>query len=77
MLDEHYSHPLRGWGYDGNGLTFLGPCVLRFSSLTITVHVTDYHWDRHLYFVITSYHTQTMTHHYDSLLVHILVVSDP
>jgi hypothetical protein len=21
--------------------------------LTITVHITDYHWDRHLYFVIT------------------------
>jgi hypothetical protein len=30
--------------------------------LTITVHVTDYHWDRHLYFVIHSYHAQTMTH---------------
>jgi hypothetical protein len=33
--------------------------VLRF--LTITVLITDYHWDRHLYFVIHSHHTQTMT----------------
>jgi hypothetical protein len=30
--------------------------------LTITVHITDYHWDRHSYFVIHSYHAQTMTH---------------
>jgi hypothetical protein len=29
--------------------------------LTITVHVTDYHRDRHLYFIIHSHHTQTMT----------------
>jgi hypothetical protein len=36
--------------------------LLRFSLLTITVHVTDYHWDRHLYFVIHSHHAQTMTH---------------
>jgi hypothetical protein len=45
--------------------------------LHITVHITDYHWDRHLYFVIRSYHAQTMTHTYpsdDSLLVHLLVV---
>jgi hypothetical protein len=42
--------------------------------LTLTVHVTDYHWDRHLYFVIHSYHAQTMTRYY-SLLVHLLVVS--
>jgi hypothetical protein len=30
--------------------------------LPITVHITDYHWDRHSYFVIHSYHAQTMTH---------------
>jgi hypothetical protein len=46
--------------------------------LPITVHITDYHWDRHSYFVIHSYHAQTMTHtppSDDSLLVHLLVVS--
>jgi hypothetical protein len=45
--------------------------------LLTTVHITDYHWDRHLYFVIHSYHAQTMTHtppSDDSLLVHLLVV---
>jgi hypothetical protein len=50
--------------------------MLRFSYL-LTVHITDYHWDRHLYFVIHSYHAQTMTHtppSDDSLLVHLLVV---
>jgi hypothetical protein len=61
--------------------------LLRF-SLT-TVPLTDYHWDRHLYFVIYSHHAQTMTHtppsadsrttthtppSDDSLLVHLLVV---
>jgi hypothetical protein len=30
--------------------------------LLIIVHITDYHWDRHLYFVIHSHHAQTMTH---------------
>jgi hypothetical protein len=29
------------------------PCYVFLTFLTITVHVTDYHWDRHLYFVIT------------------------
>jgi hypothetical protein len=46
--------------------------------LLITVHITDYHWDRHSYFVIHSHHAQTMTHtppSDDSLLVHLLVVS--
>jgi hypothetical protein len=50
-------------------------CVTFF--LLTTVHITDYHWDRHLYFVIHSYHAQTMTHtppSDDSLLVHLLVV---
>jgi hypothetical protein len=45
--------------------------------LHITVHITDYHWDRHLYFVIYSHHAQTMTHtppSDDSLLVRLLVV---
>jgi hypothetical protein len=45
--------------------------------LHITVHITDYHWDRHLYFVIDSHHAQTMTHtppSDDSLLVRLLVV---
>jgi hypothetical protein len=47
-----------------------------FFSL-ITVHIMDYHWDRHSYFVIYSYHAQTMTHtppSDDSLLIHLLVV---
>jgi hypothetical protein len=51
--------------------------VLRFSYLPIIVHVTDYHWDRHFYFVIHSHHAQTMTHtppSADSILVLILVV---
>jgi hypothetical protein len=46
--------------------------------LPITVHETDYHWDRHSYFVIHSHHAQTMTHtppSDDSLLIHLLVVS--
>jgi hypothetical protein len=50
--------------------------VLRFSYLII-VHITDYHWDRHLHFVIHPHHAQTMTHtppSDDSLLVHLLVV---
>jgi hypothetical protein len=45
--------------------------------LLTTVHITDYHWDRHPYFVIHSHHAQTMTHtppSDDSLLVHLLVV---
>jgi hypothetical protein len=45
--------------------------------LLTTVHITDYHWDRHSYFVIHSHHAQTMTHtppSDDSLLVLILVV---
>jgi hypothetical protein len=57
--------------------------------LLTTVHITDYHWDRPFYFVIRSYHAQTMTHtppiadlqtmthtppSDDSLLVHLLVV---
>jgi PII-like signaling protein len=54
------------------------PGVLRFSyRLPIIVHITDYHWDRHLYFVIHSYHAQTMTHtppSDDSILVLRLVV---
>jgi hypothetical protein len=52
--------------------------MLRFSyRLPIIVHITDYHWDRHLYFVIHSYHAQTMTHtplSDDSILVLRLVV---
>jgi hypothetical protein len=52
--------------------------VLRFSyHLPFTVHITDYHWDRHLYFVIRSYHAQTMTHtppSDDSILILRLVV---
>jgi hypothetical protein len=50
--------------------------MLRFFLLT-TVHVTDYHWDRHLYFVIHSHHAQTMTHTLlsdDSILILLLVV---
>jgi hypothetical protein len=46
--------------------------------LLITVHITDYHWDRHSYFVIHSHHAQTMTHtppSDDSLLIRLLVVS--
>jgi hypothetical protein len=45
--------------------------------LLTTVHITDYHWDRHPYFVIHSHHAQTMTHtppSDDSLLVYLLVV---
>jgi hypothetical protein len=45
--------------------------------LHITVHLTDYHWDRHLYFVIYSPHAQTMTHTHpsaDSILILLLVV---
>jgi hypothetical protein len=52
--------------------------MLRFSyRLPIIVHITDYHWDRHLYFVIHSHHAQTMTHtppSDDSILVLRLVV---
>jgi hypothetical protein len=43
----------------------------------LTVHITDYHWDRHPYFVIHSHHAQTMTHtppSDDSILVLLLVV---
>jgi hypothetical protein len=50
--------------------------LLRFSYLII-VHITDYHWDRHLYFVIHPHHAQTMTHtppSDDSLLILRLVV---
>jgi hypothetical protein len=45
--------------------------------LLIIVHITDYHWDRHLYFVIHSHHAQTMTHtppSDDSILILLLVV---
>jgi hypothetical protein len=44
--------------------------------LLIIVHITDYHWDRHLYFVIYSHHAQTMTHtpSDDSILILRLVV---
>jgi hypothetical protein len=45
--------------------------------LLITVHITDYHWDRHSYFVIHSHHAQTMTHtppSDDSILILRLVV---
>jgi hypothetical protein len=55
---------------------FNAPTVTFF--LLIPVHITDYHWDRHLYFVIHPYHAQTMTHtppSADSILVHLLVVS--
>jgi hypothetical protein len=64
-LDSDQPHP-------GTDVTF----SVTFFLLT-TVHITDYHWDRHLYFVIHSYHAQTMTHtppSDDSLLVHLLVV---
>jgi hypothetical protein len=43
----------------------------------LTVRITDYHWDRHLYFVIYSHHAQTMTHtppSDDSILILLLVV---
>jgi hypothetical protein len=52
------------------------PSSVTFFLLT-TVHITDYHWDRHPYFVIHSHHAQTMTHtppSDDSLLVYLLVV---
>jgi hypothetical protein len=55
----------------------LDPSIVTF-FLLIIVHITDYHWDRHLYFVIHSHHAQTMIHtppSDDSLLVHLLVVS--
>jgi hypothetical protein len=45
--------------------------------LLITVHITDYHWDRYLYFVIHPHHAQTMTHtppSDDSVLILLLVV---
>jgi hypothetical protein len=32
----------------------------------------DYHWDHHLYFVISPHHTQTMTHHGYLLLIPIV-----
>jgi hypothetical protein len=56
-------------------ITFLTLFVTFFFLLT--VHITDYHWDRHLYFVIPSYHAQTMTHtppSDDSVLILRLVV---
>jgi hypothetical protein len=56
-------------------IDLLTPYVTFF--LLTTVHITDYHWDRHPYFVIHSHHAQTMTHtppSDDSLLVHLLVV---
>jgi hypothetical protein len=55
-------------------------CKLVYSVtffLLITVHITDYHWDRHLYFVIHPHHAQTMTHtppSDDSILVLLLLV---
>jgi hypothetical protein len=60
------------------GWQVLPVCLYVTFFLPITVHITDYHWDRHSYFVIHSYHAQTMTHtppSDDSLLVHLLVVS--
>jgi hypothetical protein len=45
--------------------------------LLIIVHITDYHWDRPLYFVIHSHHAQTRTHtppSDDSILILRLVV---
>jgi hypothetical protein len=54
------------------------PVTLYVTFFLLTVHITDYHWDRHSYFVIHSHHAQTMTHtppSDDSLLVHLLVVS--
>jgi hypothetical protein len=56
-------------------LEFPVPLVTFF--LLIIVHITDYHWDRHLYFVIHSHHAQTMTHtppSDDSILILRLVV---
>jgi hypothetical protein len=47
--------------------------ILTVTFFLLSVHITDYHRDRHLYFVIHSPHAQTMTHR-DSLLVHLLVV---
>jgi hypothetical protein len=60
----------------------IAQCELRMSEsvtffLLIIVHITDYHWDRHLYFVIHSHHAQTMTHtppSDDSILILRLVV---
>jgi hypothetical protein len=54
----------------------LSGIFVTFFLLTI-VHITDYHWDRHLYFVIHSHHAQTMTHtppSDDSILILLLVV---
>jgi hypothetical protein len=48
-----------------------------FLCYLIIVHITDYHWDRHLYFVIHPHHAQTMTHtppSDDSLPILLLVV---
>jgi hypothetical protein len=51
--------------------------VLSVTFFLLTVRITDYHWDRHLYFVIHSHHAQTMTHtppSDDSILILLLVV---
>jgi hypothetical protein len=57
-------------------ICMVGELNVTFFLLT-TVHVTDYHWDRHHYFVIHSHHAQTMTHtppSDDSILILLLVV---
>jgi hypothetical protein len=72
-LITEFEQLVRHAGYDVNQ-----DLVVTFFLLTITtVHITDYHWDRHSYFVIHPHHAQTMTHtppSDDSLLVHLLVV---
>jgi hypothetical protein len=57
-------------------VAFQVPVLFVTFFLLITVHIMDYHWDHHLYFVIHPHHAQTMTHatYRDSLLVHLLVV---
>jgi hypothetical protein len=61
---------------DAQGKKTKRPLYVTFFLLT-AVHITDYHWDRHLYFVIHSPHAQTMTHtppSDDSILILRLVV---
>jgi hypothetical protein len=58
-------------------MVWIGRAVFVTFFLLIIVHITDYHWDRHLYFVIHSHHAQTMTHtppSDDSILILRLVV---
>jgi hypothetical protein len=78
FLTDFLAEAMDGAGGDNGDAPALGVIgsIVTFFFL-ITVHVTDYHWDRHLYFVIHPHHAQTMTHtppSDDSILVHLLVV---